>query len=362
MNKGTISAITIHLALILILLVCGPFPVHAGSIIPLPPLRIFPENPVTREKVELGKKLFFDRRLSGSGTMNCAMCHDPEKGYSDGAELSVGYPTTKNWRNSLSLINQAYNTVFSWDGTSLTLEEQALAEIESVFKMNQDLDFLEEELKEVPEYVTGFQNVFGGEITRVRIAMALAALQRTIVSENAPVDRYLNGEEYALAPTQKKGYTIFTGKGRCVECHNGPNLTDNRFYNLGVPEKPDTALDPKISATRRFNAKRSGYLAYRTLTEDPGRYLVTKEIKDWKAFKTPSVRELALTGPYMHNGVFSSIDEVIDFFNIGGGDDPYRTELLKPLYLTDEEKSALKAFLLEGLKGELVKIKAPDMP
>ena len=362
MNNKNISAIPTYLILIIILLACGPFAVYAGSIKPLPPLRIFPENPVTREKIELGKKLFFDKRLSGSGSMNCAICHDPETGYSEGTEISRGYPTTKNWRNSLPVINQAYNTLYSWDGSSLTLEEQALAEIESAFKMNQDLDFLEEELKEVPEYVSGFQNVFGGEITRLRIAMALAALQRTIVSENAPIDRYLNGEEDALTPIQKKGYKIFTGKGQCVKCHNGPNLTDNRFYNTGVPENPDMVLDSNISATRRFSAKRSGYLAYRTLTEDPGRYLVTKERKDWKAFRTPSVRELALTGPYMHNGVFSNIDEVIDFFNIGGGDDPNRTELLKPLYLTDEEKGALKAFLLEGLKGELVKIKAPDMP
>lgn len=362
MNKKLLSTITILLILVIISLVCGLFSVHAGSIGPLPVLPVFPENPITGEKVKLGKKLFFDKRLSGSGTVNCAACHNPEKGYSDGLEMSSGYPTTKNWRNSLPVINLAYTSVFSWDGRSTTLEEQTLSEIESAFKMNQNIDYLEEELKEVPEYVTEFQRVFGAEITRERIAMALSVFQRTIVSKNAPIDRYLNGEEDALTPIQKKGYDIFTGKGQCVKCHRGPNLAGDWFYNLGVPENPDVTIDSNVSATRRFYAKVSGYKAYRTLTEDPGRYLITQDLKDWKAFRVPSLREVALTGPYMHNGVFLTIEEVIDFFNMGGGDDPNRTELLKPLYLDDEEKKSLKAFLMEGLKGELVKIKTPDVP
>ncbi|MEN8265038.1 MAG: cytochrome c peroxidase [Nitrospirota bacterium] len=362
MNNKNISAIRTRLILVIILLVCGAFSVNAGSIGPLPALPVFPENPITAEKVKLGKKLFFDKRLSGSGTVNCAACHDPEKGYSDGLEMSYGYPTTKNWRNTLPLINLAYGSLLSWDGRSSTLAEQTLSEIESAFKMNQNIDYLEEELKEVPEYVSEFQRVFGTEITRERIAMALAAFQRTLVSKNAPIDRYLNGEEDALSPIQKKGYDIFTGKGQCVKCHRGPNLAGEWFYNLGVPENPDVTIDSQVSATRRFSAKVSGYKAYRTLTEDPGRYLVTKDQKDWKAFRVPSLRDVALTGPYMHNGVFSTIEEVIDFFNVGGGDDPNRTELLKPLYLDNKEKKALKAFLLEGLKGELVRINAPDLP
>jgi cytochrome c peroxidase len=312
---------------------CIPFYGNAGSIKPLPPLPIFPENPIMPEKAELGKKLFFDKRLSGGGTMSCAECHNPETGYSDTLDISPGYPTTKNWRNSLPIINLAYNTVFSWDGRASTLEEQVLHEIDSAFKMNQDIDFLEEELKEVPEYVAGFKKVFGSEIARDRIAMALAAFQRTLVSTNAPIDKYLQGETEALTLIQKKGYEIFTGKGQCIKCHNGSNLTDEKFYNLGVPENPDVALDSMVSAARRYTAKISEYTAYRTLTEDPGRYLVTKDRRDWKAFKTPSLREIALTGPYMHNGVFSNIEDVIDFFNIGGGDDPGRTRLLQPLYL-----------------------------
>ncbi len=342
--------------------ICLSSYVYAENIEPLPPLPIFPENPVTPEKVELGKKLFFDRRLSGDGTMSCATCHNPETGYSDGLAISLNYPTTKNWRNSAAVINLAYNSVFFWDGRATTLEEQAIFPVMSAFEMNQNLDYLEEELKEVPAYVEAFQKIFGGEITRERVAMALAAFQRTISSGNAPVDRYLNGDKRALSPMQKKGYEIFTGKGDCVKCHNGPNLTDNKFYNLGVPDDPAIVNDPRVSATRRFTAKVSGYKAYRTLREDPGRYLVTKNRKDWKAFKTPTLREVALTGPYMHNGVFETIDEVIEFFNKGGGNDPNKTPLLKPLHLTDEEKRALESFLREALTGDLVIVKMPEVP
>jgi cytochrome c peroxidase len=335
---------------------------YAQELKPLSPLPIFPENPITPEKVELGKKLFFDRRLSGDGTMACATCHNPGAGYSDGLAISLSYPTTRNWRNAGATINLAYNDVFFWDGRAKTLEEQALFPMMSAFEMNQNLDFVEEELKEVDEYVSAFQEVFGGEITRERIAMALAAFQRTIISKNSPLDKYLNGDENALTAVQKEGYDVFIGKGNCITCHNGSNLTDNRFYNLGVPENPDIMSDPRVSATMRFTAKVSGYNAYRTLKEDPGRYLVTKDRKDWKAFKTPALREVAITGPYMHNGIFNTLEEVIEFFDRGGGDDLKKTSLLKPLNLSKDEKLTLEVFLKEALKGELVKIRMPEVP
>jgi cytochrome c peroxidase len=350
------------LFLTILIIVCISFYANAESIEPLPPLPICPENPVTPEKVELGKKLFFDRRLSGDGTMACATCHNPETGYSDGLPISLSYPTTRNWRNASSLINLAYNDAFFWDGRATNMEEQALFPIMSAFEMNQNLDFLEEELKEVPEYVRAFQDVFGGEITRERVGMALAAFQKTIISKDSPLDKYVKGDKDALTAVQKEGYEIFVGKGNCITCHNGANLTDNKFYNLGVPENTAVTDDPRVSATRRFTAKVSGYKAYRTLTEDPGRYLVTKDRKDWKAFKTPTLREISLTGPYMHNGVYTTIEEVIDFFNKGGGDDRRKTPLLKPLNLTDDEKLTLEVFLLEALKGELMIIKMPEVP
>lgn len=329
---------------------------------PLQELPDFPGNPLTHNKVELGKKLFFDRRLSGDGTMACATCHDPGTGYSDGLAISLSYPTTRNWRNSPAIFNLAYNDAFFWDGRAATIEEQALFPMMSAFEMNQNLDYVEEELKEVPEYVKEFKLVFGGEITRERIGMALAAFEKNIISKNSPLDKYLNGDKQALTEEQKKGYDLFVGKGKCNICHNGQNLTNNRFYNLGVPENPDVINDPRVSATMRFTAKVSGYKDYRTLKEDPGRYLVTKDIKDWKAFKTPTLREAALTGPYMHNGVFSTLKEVINFLNEGGGIDPYKTPLLEPLNLTDEEKDKLEVFLKEALKGDLKIVKMPDIP
>ncbi len=335
---------------------------YAQSLQPLPPLPVFPENPTSPAKVELGRKLFFDRRLSGDGTMACATCHSPGAGYSDGLAISLSYPTTRNWRNAGAIINLAYNDVFFWDGRAKTLEEQALFPMMSAFEMNQNLDFVEEELKEVPEYVKSFQDVFGGEINRERIAMALAAFQRTIVSGDAPLDAFLKGDAHALTPVQRKGYDIFTGRGNCTACHNGPNLTDNRYYNLGVPENPELINDPRVAATMRFTAKVSGYRSYRTLHEDPGRYLVTKDRKDWKAFRTPTLREIALTGPYMHNGVFATIKETVEFFDKGGGDDTGKSALLKPLHLTPDEKHALEVFLTEGLKGNLVNIKMPEVP
>ena len=343
-------------------LLCASFYVNAESIEPLPPLPAFSENPLTPEKVELGKKLFFDRRLSGDGTMACATCHNPETGYTDALAISLSYPTTRNWRNAPAIINLAYNKVFFWDGRAENLEKQSLFPIMSAFEMNQNIDFLEEELKEVPEYVKSFQEVFGGIINRERIGMALAAFQKSIISKDSPLDKYLGGDKNALKAVQKEGYDIFTGKGECINCHNGPNLTDNKFYNIGVPDNPEVMNDSRVAATRRFTAKVSGYKAYSTLKEDPGRYLVTKDRKDWKAFKTPSLRELSLTGPYMHNGTFSTVKEVIEFFDKGGGDDPDKTPLIRHLKLTDHEKNALEIFLLEALKGDLEIVKPPEVP
>lgn len=316
-------------------------------------------NPQTPEKIELGKKLFFDRRLSGDGTMSCATCHNPEQAFTDGLDISLSYPTTKNWRNAPTLINVAFSRYLFWDGRAKSLEDQALFPMMSAFEMNQNLDFLEEELRSVPEYVEAFKKVFGGEITRERIAMAIAAFERTLLSKNAPIDRFLNGQRDALSPEAIKGYEIFTGKGRCSECHYGVNLSDEKFYALNVPENPSLLNDPRVNATMRFVAKVYHYDDYLTLREDPGRYLITKDRKDWKAFKTPTLREVSKTAPYMHNGVFKDLDEVIDFFDRGGGPN---NAFLKPLKLTSEEKRHLKAFLIEALTGEDLKVRPPEIP
>ena len=344
----------------LLLFIVIPSYTIAGHLEPFKKTPIPRLNPQTPEKVKLGKMLFFDRRLSGDGTMSCATCHIPEMGFSDGQAISLSYPTTKNWRNSPTLINVAFNKFFFHDGRVESLEDQALFPMMSSFEMNQNLDFLEEEIRSVPEYLSLFTKVFGDDdITRERVGMALAAFQRTLISRNARLDIFLNGNKDALSPDAQQGYEIFIGKGKCTDCHFGVNLIDNKFHALNVPENPDFQTDPRVAATRRFVAKLNHYENFRTLDQDPGRYLITKDDKDWRAFKTPTLRDISKTGPYMHNGIFGTLDEVIEFFNQGGG---LNNTVLKPLGLNAEDKKDLKIFLIEALTGDDIHLTTPRVP
>ncbi|MCE5194699.1 MAG: cytochrome-c peroxidase [Nitrospiraceae bacterium] len=355
-NKGIFRFLIIFLVLIGFAL---PFSIYAGHLEPFKTVPIPEKNPQTPDKIELGKMLFFDRRLSGDSTMSCATCHVPEQAFTDGQELSLNYPTTRNWRNAPTLINIAFQKYLFHDGRATTLEDQALFPIMSAFEMNKNLDFLEEQIRIVPEYAKLFKKVFGGDVTREKISMAIAAFERTLISLDAPIDKYLKGNEKALSADAKKGLEIFKGKGKCADCHNGVNLSDDKFYALGVPEKSEHQQDPRITATRRFVAKVYHYPDYKTLNEDPGRYLITKDKKDWKAFRTPTLREISRTAPYMHNGIFNTLDEVIEFFNKGGGKG---NKVLKPLGLTSEEKKNLKTFMIEALSGKEIVIKFPKVP
>lgn len=338
---------------------CFAFEKNKKKIEPLTTVPIPKDNPMFQEKIELGKKLFFDRRLSGDGTTSCASCHDPEKAFTDASEISLSYPTTRNFRNAPTLINSAYAKHLFWDGRAKTLEEQAEFPIMSPFEMNQNLDFVEEEIRVVPEYREAFKKIFGQDVNIKLIAKAIAAFERTLVSKNAPIDRYLKGQKNALSTEAKKGLKIFTGKGKCIECHYGSYLSDQKFHALMVPENPKYANEEKFIVTRRYVAKINKYPDYMNIKEDLGRYFKTKKQRDYKAFKTPTLREVAKTAPYMHNGIFKNLDEVIEFFNKGGGKG---NKALKPLNLTEDEKSALKTFLLEALSGEDLKIKPPEIP
>jgi cytochrome c peroxidase len=332
----------------------------AAGLEPLGPVPVPAANPQTPEKVELGRTLFFDRRLSGDGTTSCASCHAPDQGFTYGQPISLSYPTTRNWRNAQTLVNVAYQKRLFHDGRSASLEEQALFPLMSAFEMNQNLDFVDEELRSVPEYVALFQRAFGSpDITRERIGMALAAFERTLVSREAPLDRFLGGDESALSAAAREGYALFTGKGKCSACHAGGNLADDGFHALNVPESPEFERDPRVAATRRFVGKVSGYEDYRALAEDPGRFLVTKEKRDWKAFRTPTLREISRTAPYMHNGIFATLEEVIAFFDRGGGEG---NPSLQPLKLTEGERQALRSFLAEALTGPEIVVTFPQVP
>jgi len=335
---------------------------HGSStlpISPLPPIVPPKNNPIMPQKVELGKKLFFDRRLSGDGTTSCARCHDPERSFTDGQEISLSYPTTRNLRNAPTLMNVGYAKYLFWDGRARSLEEQAVFPIMSPFEMNQNLDFVVEEVRIVPEYRDLTQRIFGRDVDIKTITYAIAAFERTLVSKDAPIDLYLKGIKDALSENARKGLDVFLNKGRCVKCHSGPYLSDQKFYALCVPENPKYAHDPKFIMTRRYVAKINGYKNFKDVKEDLGRYFVTKKNVDLKAFKTPTLREVAFTAPYMHNGVFKTLEEVIEFFNRGGGEG---NRVLKPLNLTDEEKLNLKIFLVEALSGKKEKMVYPEVP
>jgi cytochrome c peroxidase len=226
--------------------------------------------------------------------------------------------------------------------------------------MNQNLDLLIEKLQAMPTYEERFQQVFGTSVTPEALSKALAAFERTLVSRNAPFDRYMTGDWQAMSTGALRGMTLFKNKARCILCHNGPNFTDGQFHRLGVPDAP-LLSDTLVQAAIRFDAKRMKVPEYGSVKEDLGRYLVTKEEKDRGAFKTPTLRNVAQREPYMHNGVFHSLAEVIDFYNVGGGAVASKSPLLQALGLTAQEKRDLLEFLL-ALTGELPTMTPPELP
>lgn len=299
---------------------------------PLPPVPVPTDNPITDAKVELGKKLFFDPRLSGNNWISCATCHNPSMGFTDGLPRMLGGPSAKEGgRNTPTIINSAYNLSQFWDGRAATLEEQALGPILNPDEMNAGtLDALVKELSEIPGYVNAFKEVFGTGVTAEGIAKAIATFERTIIFADSPFDRYVLGEEDAMSDAAKRGMELFLGKAECILCHNGPNFTDNQFHNIGVP-----AAGP--------------------LKEDLGRYNVTKKEADKGAFKTPTLRNITETGPYMHNGFFPTLFEVVQFYNGGGGRTENKSPLIHALHLTPQEVKDLIEFM-KALTGERVRI------
>lgn len=318
---------------------------------PLPPVAIPEDNPMTPEKIELGRMLYFDPRLAGDSSISCAKCHDPEKGFSNGLQMSDAYPGTKHWRHVPTVLNSAYLKQLFWDGRANTLEAQAIGPIAAPIEMNQNYTHLVEKLDNIPEYRARFKKVFNSDITMDNLAKAIAAFERTIVSKPGPVDKFLMGDKTALNDSQKRGMEIFTGKARCFICHNGPLMTDQSFHTLGVPEIEPLKTEADRIATRHFFATDQKFPNPRTVDYDYGRELITKSASDRGKIKTPSLRELKWTAPYMHNGAFETLDEVVEFFMKGGGEAPNKDPMLKPFKLTDQEFDDLIAFL-EALSSE----------
>jgi cytochrome c peroxidase len=339
---------------------------------PLGPPPIPPDNPGTPAKVELGKMLFFDTRITGDASLSCATCHVPKLGWGDGGDIGRGYPGTSHWRNINTIINTAYYNKLFWAGSSRSLEAQGETANRGAVAGNGERDLMEARLYQIPEYRKRFKEVFGDEWPLLKNAWrAIAAFERTLVQRDTPFDRYMKGDKAALSPDAKKGLALFSGKAGCIQCHNGPLFSDQKYYNLGVPENPGFEEDPLKQITFRFEQYAKGVHEeiYRKTKTDLGLFYQTKRKTDMSKFRTPSLRYAKYTAPYMHNGAFFTLEEVVDFYNEGGGKDQAlrnhgiatKTKKVKKLNLTDEEKEALVAFL-ESLSGEEILVETPTLP
>ena len=338
-----------------------------ASLAPLGPPPVPADNPMSAEKVELGKMLFFDPILSGNASMPCVACHLPEDGWSVPVPVSIGYPGSIHWRNSQTIVNSAYYGKLFWAGASTSLEAQARSAARGAVAGNGEDDMMEARLAFVPEYRERFRDVFGDDWPNVRHAyMAIAAFERTLVQTDTPFDRYMRGEDGALDAAQKRGLALFDGKANCTACHNGPLLTDERFYNLGVPPYDGWEDDEFAQITFRFElyAKGSTEAFYRATKDDPGLYFRTKAKEHLGKFRTPSLRYTLYTAPYMHNGMLETLDDVVAFYNAGGGENEFaetKTSLIQPLGLSVAEMDDLVAFL-ESLSGEEILMEEPELP
>jgi cytochrome c peroxidase len=331
----------------------------------LPGVPVPADNPITPPKIALGRLLFFDNRLAGDTSTSCASCHDPRLGWGDGNALSRGYPGTQHWRNSQTIINSAYLAKYFWGGEKTSLEAQADSALSGNLAGNGDPAMIEERLAQIPEYVHLFREAFGAERPSYDyILRAIAAFERAeAISNDSPFDRYMRGDRGALSEGTLRGMALFQGKAGCNRCHNGPLLTDESYHNIGVPKNDLFESDPQRQIALRFQHYARGVSEelYRKADRDLGLYYTTKRAADKGKFRTPPLRYLLYTAPYMHNGVFWELEEVIDFYDKGGGEDLNKSPLMRPLNLTEDEKEDLSAFL-ESLSGSEVRMEPPELP
>ncbi len=314
---------------------------------------------IKADRAELGRMLFFDARLSGDTATSCSTCHDPAKGWGDGKPLSNGYTSIQYFRNAPTLFNAGHRSYFMWDARldgsdAGTLVRDMLTEAHT---MNMDSRLAQERLKQVPEYQAMFEKAFKGDPYGGKIYGAIGEYLKTIRTVDAPLDKYLRGDKAALGDAELRGMALFEGKAGCVQCHAGPMLSDGKAHATGVPANPElgTNAERQISMLRHFSTM--GTPNYMNLREDVGHYVVTKDKKDWGKFLTPSLWDVGQTAPYMHNGALATLDDVVAFYNRGGGE----KSGMKPLELSAAEQADLVAFL-KSMTGRAPTEKAPDLP
>lgn len=307
-----------------------------------------PDNPSTPVKIELGKRLFFDPRVSGSGQIACASCHDPDLGWADGRTTSFGHRRQPLRRNAPGLMNIGYMPALFWDGRASSLEDQARQVMLNPQEMKATPESITGELSAIPEYREAFRTAFGSDRIDVdSVAKALAAFERSIVGGRSRFDRFLKGDGKALSDEAILGFDLFRGAGRCMNCHHGPTFSDGRFHDLGLSY-------------------------YGRELEDLGRYQVTGKAEDVGRFRTPSLRNIGSTGPYMHNGLFE-LSGILNAYNAGmatlrrkpaqASDRlfPTKSPHLRPLGLNAQDLADLQAFLVSLTEPKL-RVRAPDLP
>ena len=299
----------------------------------LPPVSHPKDNPPTAEKISLGKQLFFDGRLSADNKVSCASCHDPAKGFSNGEQFATGVEGQKGGRNSPTIINSAYGKLQFWDGRAKNLEDQAMGPVQNPIEMKMTVEAVVAKLNAIEDYKNQFQQVFGSDVTSDGMAKAIAAYERTVLSGDAPYDKFKAGDKAALSEAAARGMKLFLGKANCSACHAGASFTDNSFHNIGV------------------------------LGTDEGRATINKSVGDKAAFKTPTLREIVRSAPYMHDGSMKTLEEVVAHYNKGGSPHPQLDEELFPLKLTEAEAADLVTFLKEGLASASYPAHtAPELP
>jgi len=339
----------------------------------LPTIPVPPDNPVTAEKVQLGRKLFFDRRLSLNETMSCGMCHIPEQGFTNNElATAVGIEGRTVRRNAPTIYNVAYFSNIFHDGRDTLLEYQIWQPMLATNEMaNPSIGYVIEKIRRQPDYKGLFEAAFGGRGPGIEtIGMAIASYERTLVSGNSPFDRWFFGkDEAALDDAAKQGFRLFIGKAGCSGCHTIQKkfalFTDDAFHNTGLGWQASVGGDPsevqvQLAPGLKVSVPRN---VINSVGEPPpsdlGRYEVTQVPADRWRYKTPILRNIALTAPYMHNGAFGTLKEVVEFYNRGGVPNPLLDPLIRPLELTDSEIRHIVAFL-ESLTGDNVKTLVRD--
>jgi cytochrome c peroxidase len=301
----------------------------------LPPVSVPSDNPQTRDKIALGRQLYFDPRLSADNTISCATCHEPENAWANHDRVDTGIGGRTGSRNSGTVMDAAYMEYQFWDGRAKTLEEQALGPIHNPVEMGESLDHIVRKLNAIRGYREQFQAVFGTDVTTDGIAKAIAAFERTVLSGPSAYDRFQSGHKAAMSESAQRGMRLFEGKAGCRACHSGPLFSDQSFHNLGVGMN-----EPK---------------------PDIGREAVTHDPSDRGKFKTPGLRNVALTWPYLHDGSAATLNDVVELYDRGGVSNSTLDSRIRPLGLTGEEQDDLVAFL-QALTGTLPTIGRPVLP